>query len=317
MTAPLITVFGAAGRQGGALVRSILADPRRRFRVRAVTRRRAAVGRLAVAGAEVCEADLDAWPSVERAMRGAHGAFCVTGSWGASPERELARAHALAKAAEHAGVAHVVWSTCEDTRDFVRPELSLPAHRGGYRVPAFDAKGEGNRAFVERGLPVTLLYAALDWDDLLRIALKRTQRPDGAQALLLPFGTAKFPGMAAEDVGACALAIFAAGDDTIGKSIGIAGEHLDGAQIAQRLTAALGRRVVHVPLSRQAHAAMDRPRAAEIANLFQFAHDFEHCYRSARSVSFARELHPATLDFAAWLARHRVGGPAVAPAQAL
>lgn len=55
----LITVFGATGAQGGGLARAILADPQRRFRVRAVTRKpdSPAAQRLAQAGAEVFTAD--------------------------------------------------------------------------------------------------------------------------------------------------------------------------------------------------------------------------------------------------------------------
>ena len=50
----IITVFGATGAQGGGLARAILADPQRRFRVRAVTRKpdSPAARALAEAGAE-------------------------------------------------------------------------------------------------------------------------------------------------------------------------------------------------------------------------------------------------------------------------
>jgi uncharacterized protein YbjT (DUF2867 family) len=79
----IIAVFGATGAQGGGLARAILADPKRRFALRAVTRKPdgAAARALASAGAEVVAADLDDPPSIERAMRGAHGAFCVTNYW--------------------------------------------------------------------------------------------------------------------------------------------------------------------------------------------------------------------------------------------
>src|SRR5688572_556453 len=113
-TTPIITVFGATGAQGGGLARAILADPQRRFRLRAVTRkpRSPAAEQLRRAGAEIFVADLDQPSTVCEAMRGAHGAFCVTNFWEHfSPERELAQAEAMAQAAAHKGVRHVIWST--------------------------------------------------------------------------------------------------------------------------------------------------------------------------------------------------------------
>jgi uncharacterized protein YbjT (DUF2867 family) len=305
MIAPLITVFGATGRQGGGLVRAMLADPHRRFRVRAVTRRpRSDAARaLAAAGADVCAADLDVAASVERAMRGAHGAFCTTSSREhGSPERELAHAHGLARAAARAGVAHVVWATFEDTREFVRCG-AMPARCGRYNVPSQDAKGEANRAFVDSGVPTTLLYPSFAWDDLLRIGVAR--RPDGTLELLLPFDATTLPGMAAEDVGTCALALFVLGEDAIGKSVGLAGEHLAGARMAELLAAALGTPVVHAPPRPDMFAARDLPGAAELANLFCFKRDCERIYRNARSVRCTRELHPQALTFTGWLAKHR------------
>ena len=121
----IIAVIGATGAQGGGLARAILADPERRFGVRAVTRKPDSdkARALSAAGAEVVAADADDPPSLERAFPGVHGAFVVTNFWEHfSPERELKQAAAMARATRAAGVAHVVWSTLEDTR------LSFPLH---------------------------------------------------------------------------------------------------------------------------------------------------------------------------------------------
>src|SRR3954454_4351576 len=112
----IIAVVGATGAQGGGLVRAILADRESDFAVRALTRHVDSdkARALAAAGAEVVAADLDDPASVERAMRGAYGAYCVTNFWEHfSPEKELAQARNLARAAKAAGVKHVIWSTLE------------------------------------------------------------------------------------------------------------------------------------------------------------------------------------------------------------
>ena len=63
-------------------------------------------------GAEVVAADVDDEKSLEKAFRGAYGAFCVTFFWEHfSPEKEYAHASAMAHAAKQAGVKHVIWST--------------------------------------------------------------------------------------------------------------------------------------------------------------------------------------------------------------
>jgi uncharacterized protein YbjT (DUF2867 family) len=72
-----IVITGATGAQGGGLVRAILADPKRPFAARAVTRNPGsdAARRLADAGAEVVQADLDDRASLSDAFTGAYGAF--------------------------------------------------------------------------------------------------------------------------------------------------------------------------------------------------------------------------------------------------
>src|SRR5690348_11365589 len=103
----IIAVTGATGAQGGGLVRAILGDPAGGFAARAVTRNVASdkARALAAAGAEVVAADIGDEESLKRAFAGAYGAFCVTFFWEHfSPEKELADATNMARAAKHAGV---------------------------------------------------------------------------------------------------------------------------------------------------------------------------------------------------------------------
>lgn len=306
---PIITVFGATGAQGGGLARALLDDPQRRFRVRAVTRKpdSPAARRLAEAGAEVVAADLDDPPGVARVMAGAHGAFCVTSFWEHfSPEKELAQAETMAEAARCEGVRHVVWSTLEDTREFVAPGAGhLPVALGRYNVPHFDAKGEANRAFTGRGVPTTLLHTSFYWDNLIHFGMQPRRGADGRLVFVMPMDGARLPGIAAADIGACAFGIFARGEELVGKSIGIAGEHLTGAQMAEQLALALGEPVEHAAPSPAEYATFGFPGAGEMANMFQFKRDFERAYCAARSVACARELHPKLQTFAAWLARNK------------
>ena len=103
----IIAVIGATGAQGGGLVRAILADQGSSFTPRALTRNSNSekAKALTAAGVEVMVADADDPESLERAFAGAYGAFCVTNFWEHfSPERELAQAGNMARAAKAAGL---------------------------------------------------------------------------------------------------------------------------------------------------------------------------------------------------------------------
>ncbi len=303
---PIITVFGATGAQGGGLARAILDDPRQRFALRAVTRKPAAAAAqaLARAGAEVVAADLDDTPSVVRAMQGAHGVFGVTSFWEHfSAETELRQAATLARAAAATGVAHFIWSTLEDTREFVTPGSGrMPLLQGKYNVPHFDAKGEANQFFIQARVPTTLLYTSFYWDNLIHFGMQPQRRADGTLGFVLPMADKKLPGIAAADIGACAFAILARGQDMLDKSIGVAGDHLTGAQMAAALSRAMGERVSHVALTPAQFAALGFAGADDLANMFQFKRDFEDAYCGARNLARARELFPRLMTFDEWLA---------------
>ncbi|MET0552940.1 MAG: NmrA/HSCARG family protein [Vicinamibacteria bacterium] len=303
-----IAVVGATGAQGGGLVRAILSDPDGGFGVRALTRdpASAAARELERLGAEVVAADVDDEASLRRAFEGAHGAFCVTFFWAHfSPEKERAQAQALARAAKAAGVRHAIWSTLEDTRRWVPlTDDRMPTLMESYKVPHFDAKGESDRFFTEAGVPTTFLLTSFYWDNFISFGAGPKPGPDGVLALTLPMGDRPLPGIAAEDIGGCAYGVFKAEGDHVGRTVGIAGEHLTGAQMAAAMTNALGRTVVYNDVPPAVYRSFGFPGAEDLGNMFQFKRDFNQDFRGARDVAASRRLHAGLQSFDAWLARN-------------
>ena len=304
-TRKIIAVVGATGAQGGGLARAILEDPAGGFAVRALVRNPEtdAARALARAGAEVVAADVDDEASLARAFAGAHGAYCVTFYWAHfSPDKELAQAGSLARAARAAGVRHALWSTLEDTRRFVPLESQrMPTLMGRYKVPHFDAKGEADELFRQAGVPTTFLLTSFYWDNLVHFGMGPKPGPDGTLAITMPMGNARLPGIAAEDIGRCAYGVFKAGPAFVGRTVGIAGEHLTGAQMAEALGRALGRPVRYQDVPPEVYRGFGFPGADDLGNMFQFKRDFEADFCRARDVALSRSLNPRLQDFAAWL----------------
>jgi uncharacterized protein YbjT (DUF2867 family) len=304
-TKPIITVVGATGAQGGSLVRSLLADPSGRFAVRAITRDRSseAAQQLAKLGAEVVTADIGDQESLEQAFSGAHGAYCVTFFWSHfSPEKETEQAGNMARAAKATGVKHVIWSTLEDTRLHIPlTDDRMPTLMGNYKVPHFDAKGEADASFTKFGVPTTFMLTSFYWDNFLNIMAPQ-RGPDGTLGITFPMGDKKLPGIATEDIGRCAHGIFARGDELIGKRVGVAGEHLTGAQMAAALGKSIGQPVRYNDVPPDVYRSFGFPGAEDLGNMFQFKRDFEEVFCGARDLELARAINPALLTFEAWLA---------------
>jgi uncharacterized protein YbjT (DUF2867 family) len=300
----IIAVVGATGAQGGGLARAILRDRDSGFAVRTLARdpQSAKARELARLGAEVVAANLDDPDSLRRGFAGAHGAFCVTFFWDHfSPERESEHATALAGAAQDAGVGHVIWSTLEDTRRWVPlDDDRMPTLMGKYKVPHFDTKGASNQVFTER-VPTTLLNTSFFWDNLIHFGMGPKRGADGALVFTLPMADKKLPGIAAEDIGGCALGIFRRGPELIGQTVGIAGEHLTGAQMAATLATVLGEEVRYQAVTPEIYRGFGFPGAEDLGNMFQFKCDFEQDYCAARSIVASRDLYPGLQTFETWL----------------
>jgi uncharacterized protein YbjT (DUF2867 family) len=302
-----IVVIGATGAQGGGVARAALAD--QRLQVRAVTRKPDSekAQALRAGGADIVAADLDDVESLARAFAGAQRAFFVTNYWEIySPERELQQARNLAEAAQQAGLQHVIWSTLEDTRRQVPADAEerYPTLLGKYKVPHFDAKGEADQFFSERGVPTTFLRASFYWDNFVYFGSGPKRAADGVLELNLPMADQVMPGVAAEDIGGVAYGILLRGEELIGETVGVAGEHLTGAQYAAKMGAALGEEVRYAPVTPAQFRAFGFPGADDLGNMFQYYQDFAQQLAEVRSVERSRELHPGLLSFDQWLQKY-------------
>jgi uncharacterized protein YbjT (DUF2867 family) len=301
----VIAVVGATGAQGGGLVRAILADKDSRFMARAITRNVNSdkAKALAASGAEVVAANVDDEASLRRAFEGAYAAFCVTFFWDhLSVEREQAEAAAMARAAKATGVQHVIWSTLDDTRKFIPlDDPRMPTLHGKYKVPHFDGKGEADQYFRDAGVPTTFLLTVFYWDNFIYFGAGPKAGPDGTLALTMPMGDKKLPSMAAEDIGKCAYGIFQR-PDLIGRTVGIAGGHLTGEQMAAGMSKALGVPVRYTDVPPEVYRSFGFPGADDMGNMFQFKRDFNEYYCNSRSIEFARSLNPALQSYEQWLA---------------
>jgi uncharacterized protein YbjT (DUF2867 family) len=181
----------------------------------------------------------------------------------------------------------------------------MPTLMGHYKVPHFDAKGAADKVFTELGVPTTFLLTSFYWDNLISVGMGPKKGPDGTLAFTLPMGDKKLPGIAAEDIGKCAYGIFKKGREYIGKTVGIAGGHLTGTQMARELGKALGREVRYNAVTPEQYRGFGFPGAEDLGNMFQFKRDFEDYYCGVRGLDVARALNPSLQTFDRWLAENK------------
>jgi uncharacterized protein YbjT (DUF2867 family) len=304
----IIAVLGATGSQGGGLCRAILDDPDGGFACRAITRdpSKDKAKELASKGAELVAADLDDVDSLKKAFAGAHGIYAVTNFWEHfSGEKEKEQAKNIAEAAKAAGVKHVIWSTLEDTRTLMAADDErMPMLQEKYRVPHFDAKAEADAFFS--GLPLTRLVTSFYWDNLYMFGLAPKKGEDGTLSWAFPMGSAKLAGIAAEDIGKVAYGIFKAGEEYVGKTVGIYGEALTIEQMGQTLSKVLGvGTIVYNAVDADAYRGFGFPGADELGNMFQVYRDFEEQVLGARSVDLTKKLNPSLLSYEQFVTKYK------------
>jgi len=301
----IITVFGATGAQGGGLARAILADKNSEFKVRAVTRDASSEKAKALQqlGAEVVTANIDYAGSIKNALEGAYGAFFVTFFWDHfSAEKEVEEVSNFVTAAKESNLKHIIWSTLEDTRNWVPlDDDRMPTLNGKYKVPHFDGKGAADQLYTQAGLPTTFLRTSFFWDNFVYFGMGPKKADDGNYYIAFPMDDKKLCGIASEDIGKCAYGIFKKGISEVGKTIGIAGEKLSGYEMAAKMSAALGKNVIFNNVTPEMYRGFGFPGADDLGNMFQFKRDFNDDFNGVRNIDYAVSLNPELKSFDKWL----------------
>jgi hypothetical protein len=119
-------------------------------------------------------------------------------------------------------------------------------------------------------------------------------------------GNAKLAGIAAEDIGKTAYGIFKAGQEYVGKTVGIAGGTLTIEEMGKTLSEVLAiGTVTYNAVDADAYRGFGFPGADEMGNMFQVYRDFEQEVLGARSVELARKLNPALETFKQFVTRQK------------
>jgi hypothetical protein len=143
------------------------------------------------------------------------------------------------------------------------------------------------------------------WDNIYAFGMAPKKGDDGVYSWTFPMGEKKLAGIAAEDIGKVAYGIFKAGQQYIGKTVGITGENLTLTEISDKLAKGLGVRVKYNAVEPDAYRGFGFPGADEMGNMFQIYRDFEKEVLGARSSDAARSLNPSLQSFDQWLATNK------------
>lgn len=306
----IITVFGATGAQGGAVLRALLAT--QDYAIRAVTRHPESEKAKALAeleGVEVVQANASDLEQVTQALEGAYGAFFVTNPFDptscATLDQERHQAQNFATAADAVGLQHAIWSTTENPLEDIGdsdaiPSLTRQTSNGGFqdfKIPHFENKALSDAYFERAGVPTTYVRPGFFYDNFFSYFPIERDAAKGSLGFCVPTGEASIPMVSTGDIGRFVGAVLRAGPEVYaGKNLGIAAEHLTMDAVAETLSAVLDEPVANNPhVTAEMLATFGFPGCQELSNMFIYERDYNEQYRSRRSFVATREVLCADL----------------------
>lgn len=204
-----IAVCGATGRQGGAVVRSLL---RAGWTVRALTRnpRGERARALAELGADVVVADMDSTASLTEVFDGARGVYSVQNGLVAGFDREVAQGISVGNAAADAAVGHLVYGSA-GTGD------------AGTGVPSWEAKLHVEQHLRTLDVPLTVLRPKA----FMELMTDKAYYPQVGTWRIWPRVTGadrRIPWIAVADLGAIAARVFEQPERYVGRGLDLVGD---------------------------------------------------------------------------------------------
>ncbi|KAH8167200.1 hypothetical protein CIB48_g1064 [Xylaria polymorpha] len=179
----LLTVFGATGQQGGALINYILENPAlfTEFSLRGITRdaSKSVATALKGRGVDIVEADLNIPSTLTKAVAGSHAVFAITNFWEeASAAVEISQGKAIADAAVAAGASQIIWSSLPNVSEMTGGKITSMKH--------FDSKAEVE-SYI-RTLDIKSMFFMPGWFMQNHLSIMRPKLgDDGTYVLSQPF----------------------------------------------------------------------------------------------------------------------------------
>jgi uncharacterized protein YbjT (DUF2867 family) len=304
---PLITVVGAAGKQGRSVVDSLVRSGR--FQVRALARRldTSLAQHWRDAGVDVRAVCLQ--PGMQReltaALRGSDGAFLMTPNIMPPADYELALGREEADAAVAAGVQHVVFSSLENVEKRTAGRKS--------------ARHFTDKALVEeyiRGLPVTssFIYMAFFFTNLMEFFPPQQHGDWLKLSLYLPHH-ARVPFVdPMTGTGPAVVQLFAHPQQYAGASLPIVGEILSGDDMAATFERVTGIHTVYEPAySREAFIrrfpdlGANEHLVRELLGMAEYAVEYGY-YAEHRDLEWSRRIDPQALTWERFITRYNWRG---------
>jgi uncharacterized protein YbjT (DUF2867 family) len=269
-----VLVFGATGKQGGAVARALLHQG---WNVRAIVRDKQSdrAQSLALAGIDLHEGEFSDAASVRAAMAGVHGVFSMQPNSGSAGSgitdlEEVRFGKEVADAALQAGVQHLVYSSAS----------IISAGKTG--LSNLDTKLEIEDHVRRLDIASTIIRPAtfVDLFTLPGMGLAQGQ----FSFFLHPHQD--FEAIAVEDIGTIVAQIFANPARYTGRTIEIAGDSLTGSELGDALSKASGRPITYQRFPDALLAA--NPALARNVELF----DEGRASRTADLAALKREFGP-------------------------
>ncbi|MFD9900720.1 NmrA/HSCARG family protein [Mesorhizobium sp. NPDC059025] len=273
---PPILVFGATGRQGGAVARALR---QAQWPVRALVRDTAAPKSIALrdAGVELVQGSFEDIEAIRVAMKDMHGVFSVLPG-NLAQEEEVHAGRSIADIAVECGVRHFVYSSGASAGD--KPT----------GVPRFDAKPR-IEAHV-RSLPIiaTIVRPMIFMEMLVGPGFGLEQgrytfflRPDQAMQLI-----------ALDDIGKFVAAVFADRSRFGGETLKIAGDTVTGSDLEAIFTQTAGRPIAYARFSEE--TLMANPDLGHMAASLETGPLADHV-----DLNVMRQINPEIISFRSWL----------------
>ena len=226
----IILVTGATGRQGGAVVKCLVAKG---FHVRAMTRTpNSPVARnLATLGAVPVEGDFNRPKTLQNAVSGVYGVYSVQDHWEAGYHGEIQQGRNILDAAVQAGVQHFVYSS-----------VGGAERTWGCGIKHFDTKHVIEEHIRESGIPATIFRPVTFFENFITWRFVRTMHDKGI--FRFPFTPGRpFQMVAVDDLGAFVAEAFADPKKFLGCELELASQTLTMEDFATAVGNAIGRPV--------------------------------------------------------------------------